>query len=70
MTNTTKQKIHLKLNRKYQPQWHFGTVKSAIRELQFQKKNNPMFYKWLITKDIEVSGKRISAKKIQGRLRK
>ena len=57
------------LRKKYQPQWKFRTEREAKEELSFQKKYNPSTYKWLMTKDIKIKGKRIPAKQIRGTIK-
>jgi len=62
-----KQKEYLKGD--YQPQWYFKTIASAKKELLWQKKMNPDTYKWLLTKDIKVGGKRVSTTEVMAKLK-
>ena len=50
------------LKKKYQPQWSFSSKKSAMDELDFQKKVNPQTYKWLKPKIIKIRGKKVPVK--------
>jgi predicted DNA-binding protein (UPF0278 family) len=58
------------LRKKYQPQWHFKNVKSAVEGLNFQKNWNPNTYRWLLRKDIKVNGRRVPARLVMNKVRK
>jgi len=52
------------LGKKYQPQWSYATKTEARKDLNWQKRMNPSTYKWLMKKDIKISGQRVPAKNI------